>query len=96
MSPAKKGSAFTNSTNAAAREIRMRREGLSQRVGVKIAGRGRTDKRTFAVPVVIPACVIGQLMSDIDAQVRHGLLVLVLQRAQRLQTVKLARCRQRW
>jgi hypothetical protein len=38
-------------------------EGLSQQVDVKIAGRGRTDKRTSTVLVVIPARVIGQPMS---------------------------------
>jgi hypothetical protein len=54
-------------------------EGLSQQVDVKIAGRGRTDKRTSTVLVVIPARVLASLCPDIDAQVRLGLLVLVPQ-----------------
>jgi len=56
---------------------------------MKITRRGRADERTFAVLVIIPARDVGQLMANIDAQVRHRLLVLVLQRSQRLQNVEL-------
>ncbi len=58
---------------------------------MKIAWRGRADKRTFTVLVIIPADVVGQLVANIDAQVGHRLLVRVLQRPERLQNVEL-RC----
>ena len=56
---------------------------------MKIAWCCRSDKRTFTVLVIIPAHVEGPLMADIHAEVGHRLLVLVLQRAERLQNVEL-------
>ena len=64
-------------------------QGLGHGVGVKIARRGGPDERTLAVLVIIPAGVPGQLMTQVDAQVDHRLVVLVLRGAVRLQDVEL-------
>ena len=56
---------------------------------MKIPRRCRADKRTFPVLVIIPAHVEGQPVADIHAQVGYGQLILVLQRAKRLQNIKL-------
>jgi len=64
-------------------------QGPGQRVRVKIAWRRGPDKRTLGVLVIIPAHIPRQLMAQIHAQVGDRLLILVLQRAERLQNVEL-------
>jgi hypothetical protein len=58
---------------------------LGYGVGVEVAGGGGADEGAFFVLVVIPAAVPGESMGQIDAEVGYGLVVEILQRAERLE-----------
>src|SRR5215469_2439356 len=56
---------------------------------MEIAWIGRSDKRFLAVLVIVPCGLRGQIVPDVNRKAGDGLVVVVLERAEGLQTVEL-------
>ena len=58
---------------------------------MEIAWCGWPDERVLPILEIIPSGFSGEFMTNVDCEIRDRLMIVVLQRAERLQDVELGR-----